>query len=413
MKKVISLALALFMCISVCVFSTSALEADGFTYTESDGVAIITGYNGTDTDLTIPATLNSLPVAKIDDEAFYQNHNITSVTIEDGIESIGEKAFYNCTGLKSVVVPDSVTEMGNSAFSYCVHLEEVILGSGLKKISNNCFSHDTRLEAVSIPEGIEEFDDGAFEMCTHLKMVVLPSSLKRIGRYAFAYTNYLTDITLPTGLEVVDEGAFYFSAGLTSVNFPSTVTSLGNYAFFSCNALSKVDLNEGLITIGDMAFDGTAVKSLYIPSTVSVTGQYPFGYTYNEETFEYDHTPGFTALCVEGSYGAQYCESFGIPYSIVSEVTPYDPPAPTYTNPPQRTEPETKATTPATTAAKEQYKQGDVTQDGKVNTVDTTAISKHIAFLDKLKGEKLKLADFDSDNKVNIKDVTKVMMTFK
>lgn len=401
MKKVVSLALAFLTCISLCIFSTSALEAEGFTYIEDEGKAVITGYSGNETDLLIPATLNGLKVEEIEDNAFYQNHSLTSVTIENGIEEIGEKAFYNCTGLTKVTIPDSITEIGDSAFSYCVYLTDVTLGKGIDEISNNCFSHDTRIESIIIPEGVKELDDGAFEECTHLKNVTLPSTLTEIGKYAFAYTYNLSSITLPENLETIDEGAFYFNSALTEITFPASMKYLSHYAFYSNSALVSVSLNEGLLTMGDMAFDGTAITTLYIPSTLLTAGSHPFGYVYNEETFEYEHKPGFIAFCKEGSYGAQLCEGFEIPYMLVSD-TPATAPA------------TTEAATQKVTETKQtDFKKGDVTKDGEVNKIDTNAIQKHLAYLEKLTDDKLKFADFDSNGKVNIKDTTKIMMSIK
>ncbi len=421
MKKVISLTLALLLCISLGIFSTFALEADGFTYIENNGKATITGYKGSDTDLKIPATLNGLDVVKIDDNAFYQNHSLNSVTIENGIEEIGEKAFYNCTGLTELTVPDSVTEIGNSAFAYCVYLQDVTLGNGITKISNNCFSNDTRIESIEIPEGVIELDDGAFESCTHLSSVSLPSTLTRIGKYAFAYTYKLSEIELPSSLKTLDEGVFYFNYALTEITFPASVKSLSNYVFYANSSLETVELNEGLITIGDMAFDGTAVKSLYIPSTVAVIGSHAFGFTYNDVTLDYDITPDFMALCVDGSYGASFCKNFKISYTLVSAKD--NGPAPVETQ--AETQVETKAeakteaktetttATKATTKPNKNYDKGDVTLDGNVNEMDTSAIQNHIAYLKELTDNSLELADFDSNDKVNIKDITQIQISIK
>ena len=45
-----------------------------------------------------------------------------SVTIGNGVTSIGDYAFYNCSSLTSVTIPDSVTSIGSSAFSGCSNL---------------------------------------------------------------------------------------------------------------------------------------------------------------------------------------------------------------------------------------------------------------------------------------------------
>lgn len=398
MKKAISLTLSLLMLISLCVFNASALEADGFIYTEEDGRAVITGYEGSDTDLVIPADLGGLKVDEIADNAFYQNHNITSVTIENGITEIGDKAFYNCTALTKVTIPDSVEEIGDSAFSYCVYLTEVTLGNGIDEISNNCFSHDTRLESIVIPEGVTELDDGAFEECTHLNNVKLPATLKKIGNYAFAYTYNLASITLPENLETISEGAFYYNSALTSITFPDSVRYLSHYAFYQNTSLVNAELNEGLYTMGDLAFDGTALTSLYIPSTLVMIGSHPFGFTYNEETFDYELTQGFMALCTEGSYAAQICQGHGIAYTIVP----------------------IKTNTPATTAKPQEnnqnntidgFEKGDVNFDTNVDEIDTNDIQEHLAYLKELSEKALKLADFDNNGKVNIKDNAQIQIS--
>lgn len=406
MRKFVSAVLALIILLSLSIWGASALEAEGFTYIIDDGKAVITGYRGSETNLVIPSTLKGLKVEEIEDNAFYQNHSITSVTIENGVEEIGDKAFYNCTGLTKVTLPDSLTDIGDSAFSYCVYLTDVTLGKGIDEISNNCFSHDTRLESIVIPEGVVELEDGAFEECTHLKSVTLPKSLKEIGKYSFAYTFNLSTVTLPDNLTNIGEGAFYFNSALEEVTIPASVKTLGNYAFYSNTSLNAVNLNEGLVTLGDMVFDGTTLKSLYIPSTLTTAGSYPFGYTYDEETFEYNITPDFMALCTEGSYGAQLCQGHGIAYTIV----PVKNTAETAETSEKSTTESILTTEAKTSATTESYEKGDVNLDLNVDKIDTDDIQSYIAYLKELSEKSLKLADFDENGKVNIKDSTKIKM---
>lgn len=61
----------------------------------------------------------------IADNAFYFCRSITSVTIPNGITTIGEFTFYNCTSLTSVTIPDSVTSIEKLAFKYCTSLTDV------------------------------------------------------------------------------------------------------------------------------------------------------------------------------------------------------------------------------------------------------------------------------------------------
>ncbi len=51
----------------------------------------------------------------IDAEAFRDNAVLTSVTLPEGLETIGKLCFYNCPSLKDLTIPRSVTEIGASS----------------------------------------------------------------------------------------------------------------------------------------------------------------------------------------------------------------------------------------------------------------------------------------------------------
>ena len=50
---------------------------------------------------------------------------LESVSIPDGVPSLGDYAFENCSSLAELTVPDSVTSIGEGTFSCCVSLESV------------------------------------------------------------------------------------------------------------------------------------------------------------------------------------------------------------------------------------------------------------------------------------------------
>ena len=98
----------------------------GFKYIVSEGVASITGYDGDQKKIVIPASINGYRVTSIADGAF-EGSKLTDVIISDGIEYIGWFAFGNCSALKSITIPSSVTSIGYGAlgtaesapFIYC------------------------------------------------------------------------------------------------------------------------------------------------------------------------------------------------------------------------------------------------------------------------------------------------------
>ncbi len=56
---------------------------------------------------------------------------ITSITIGEGVTSIGSKAFQSCTNLTSVTIGNSVTSIGNYAFYGCSGLTSVTIGNSV------------------------------------------------------------------------------------------------------------------------------------------------------------------------------------------------------------------------------------------------------------------------------------------
>lgn len=70
-----------------------------------------------------------------------------SVTIPDGVTSIGWSAFSGCSGLTSVTIPDSVTSIGGWAFSKC------------------------SLTSVTIPDSVTEIGYRAFYGCSDLTTI--------------------------------------------------------------------------------------------------------------------------------------------------------------------------------------------------------------------------------------------------
>ena len=60
-----------------------------------DGVYTLVKYNGTDTHVTVPSSIDIIA-----DYAFQDNQTIEEVTIKHGVKKIGWGAFWGCTNLK-------------------------------------------------------------------------------------------------------------------------------------------------------------------------------------------------------------------------------------------------------------------------------------------------------------------------
>lgn len=73
------------------------------------------------TELVIPGTVKEIGYQ------FASFDNVTSITIEEGVETIGERAFYNSRLLEEIVIPTSVTSIGHGALMKCIAIKSITI----------------------------------------------------------------------------------------------------------------------------------------------------------------------------------------------------------------------------------------------------------------------------------------------
>ncbi|MCK9456898.1 MAG: leucine-rich repeat domain-containing protein, partial [Candidatus Riflebacteria bacterium] len=111
--------------------------------------------------------------------------------------------FYSCYSLASITIPDGVESIGNSAFAYCYSLASITLPEGVTSIGIRAFYSCYSLASITIPDGVTSIDSHAFAYCCSLASITLPDSVESIGDMAF-YTCYsckeyiFTRLTSPT-----------------------------------------------------------------------------------------------------------------------------------------------------------------------------------------------------------------------
>jgi hypothetical protein len=121
----------------------------------ADNTITITGYwSYSIYALTIPATINGLAVTTIGDYAFFYSEAATalkSITIANGVTSIGVEAFDNCESLTSVTIPGSVTSIGDYAFYYCPPLDNVYFDGNAPTVGSDVFGYDYNATIYYLP----------------------------------------------------------------------------------------------------------------------------------------------------------------------------------------------------------------------------------------------------------------------
>ncbi len=186
----------------------------------------------------------------------FKDSGIKTVTIEDGITSIGDCAFYGCSGLTELTLPNSVTSIGDRAFAYCSGLTELTLPNSVTSIGDRAFAYCSGLTELTLPNGVRSIGDYAFSGCSGLTELILPSSVTSIGDYAFYGCSGLTELTLPNSVTSIGDGAFLGCSGLTELTLPNSLTEIGKYAFRGCSGLTELILPNSVTSIGESAFSG-------------------------------------------------------------------------------------------------------------------------------------------------------------
>lgn len=96
------------LCFLLTYVAINAQDGLTFTYVTSSKTATVNAYNGTDTDVEIPATVTynneEYTVTAISKDAFYENKTLTSVSMPNTITSIDNYAFGYCSSLKEIKV---------------------------------------------------------------------------------------------------------------------------------------------------------------------------------------------------------------------------------------------------------------------------------------------------------------------
>jgi PKD repeat protein len=271
-----------------------------FAFLSVNGTITITRYTGSGGAVTIPSTINGLPVTSIGASAFSDCYGLISVTIPNSVTNIGDNAFYQCMSLTSVTIPNSVTRIGASAFYACTSLTSVTIPNSVTSIGDSAFYVCASLTSVTIPNSVTSIGASAFYACHSLTSVAIPNSVTSIGYSAFANCTRLSAITvdaLSSAYSSMD-GVLFNKSQTTLIQYPrgkagsdytifNSVTSIGARAFNGCHNLTSVTIPNSVTNIGNGAFFGCTVTGVYFQGNAPSLGSSVFAMMYAEATVYY------------------------------------------------------------------------------------------------------------------------------
>ena len=402
----------------LCVFSFNlpsfALSYNGFSYEIQNEKVVITGYNGAETKLTIPAQIDSKSVIKIENNAFKDNKNLTSVIIGEGIEDVGESAFENCTSLATITLPKTISHIGKNAIFNTAYYNDkanwklkretvdtnINIGSGTQETIpwedivaptlQYLYLGTALIECeysgrYRIKQGTTVIADYAFVASTEAKSIEFPQSLIAIGKYAFDGCVSLEDFNIPENVDID-------ATSLCNTGFYNNSKNWENNTLYLGTRLVSAKGKEIIIKDGTTQIVSSAVncENVVIPKSVTEICENAFVNTENTTIFGYADTCA-EAYAIENNIKFIDLESFikgdvnfngeldAEDYKIICDIS-------------------TLQQTPSFTIAL----AGDMNEDGAIDGLDVIILD---LFINNIGPSTIK-GDTDSNGKVNEDDYT-------
>ena len=304
-----------------------------------DGVLL--AYNGSDTDVVIPETVNGITITSIGSRAFEENTGIVSVTIPDTVTLILNAAFSGCSSLESVNI-ENVTSIRNFAFYECSSLKELTLNADVE-IGRSAFENCYMLEKLTVPgrethiywiEGLENlsvYGYGGSWAQYYALLYNIPfydiETGERIEREfviepdtgtVVRYNGTDTDVVIPEevdGIVVEAIGNAFAGTNITSITMPDSVTAVYYDAFYGCSELKRVELSQRMTRLVDCFIGCESLEYIRIPASIT-----------DIEDGIFADCPNVVIYGAADSAAQAYAEANNIPF-IVDETLPTPIPA--------------------------------------------------------------------------------------
>ncbi len=233
-----------------------------------------------ETDIVIAEKYKGKLVKEIDDFAFQNCRNLTSVVIPKSITKIPQGAFKNCGNIKAIYLPQTITSIGNYAFENSKNLVDIILPSSLRTIGEYAFTN-CGIKSIMIPKNVVTIGEYAFFACSNLSTLIISGELQEINQGTFRHCEALADVKLPDSIKILKTDAFSMCKSLKEIILPQSIERIEETAFFNDDytlTLSFVyykgtEQQWGNVSNEDIALDLTK-KYYYSKTKPTVEGNY-------------------------------------------------------------------------------------------------------------------------------------------
>ena len=167
---------------------------------------------------------------------------VETVSLPDGILSIGDYAFSGYSRLQEINLPESLARIGRGAFNDCRNLKRVVIPNGVVGLGDHAFSGCTNLASVGLPQNLKSVREYSFNGCVQLREAAIPAGVTNIAAYAFRGCETLAGIAIPQSVVSIGESAFEECTALENISFGNESVRIHRCAFARCGNLENVEI---------------------------------------------------------------------------------------------------------------------------------------------------------------------------
>lgn len=275
-----------------------------------------------ETELTIPDTIEGCPVTELSDGLFENCDGLEKITLPSGITRIGASMFAGCHQLREIVCSGSISSIGARAFYECNALEKLPDLSAVETIDAETFYNCDALSTLPVALNLKSIGDYAFYDCDKLLTFFGSDSLSAIGRCAFKGCDALLGTSGCKNVLTIGEECFADCRQLGTVSVGNKLTTLGNGCFSGCEKLGSVHLSSLLSAIPDRCFYNCyALSNVTVPISVTRIGNMAFYNCIKLSILTFPGT-GITSIAADSFAGVPF-SSLQVWYRATADASSY------------------------------------------------------------------------------------------